>query len=262
MAKKPNKTIHKAKKIFAAPTRVADMSKINARAEEQNALMERRRKAASEERTALGIVALCFAILFFVFSMINSDKEAKLLEAQIGAANIQTSAMEATGEENMGGPSFNKGLAVLKEVQLERAKKEEAAKLSKSEMIMASRMPYTPNSPVVKSDKYDGYVAKVVDSTAYVYNLFEGNGITATGRRCTPITETVRTGRPYSVAVAQNPRLRAFPLGTRVIIDGIPGEGIVDDTGSAVVGIDIAFGSEDAAIQFGRRNVKVHYKAA
>lgn len=80
-----------------------------------------------------------------------------------------------------------------------------------------------------------------------------GVGITATGRKA--VAGDGSEANPHIVSV--DPRL--IPLGSRLYLDGY-GFGVAADTGSAIKGnrIDLLLGSHEAALQFGRRKLRVY----
>ncbi|MDI9639339.1 3D domain-containing protein [Kamptonema cortianum] len=84
-----------------------------------------------------------------------------------------------------------------------------------------------------------------MESTAYLPTDGGGHGITASGRRA-----------DFGV-VAVDPRV--IPLGTLLFVEGY-GFAIAADTGGAIKGnkIDVCLKSRRAAMQWGRRKVKVH----
>jgi resuscitation-promoting factor RpfB len=105
------------------------------------------------------------------------------------------------------------------------------------------RPPATGAGPGIEVSRGDRSL--VMAATAYAGGTGGAGWRTATG-----------TG-VYKGIVAVDPRV--IPLGTRLYIDGY-GPGLAADTGGAIKGnrIDLAFGSREEAIQFGRRTVTVH----
>jgi resuscitation-promoting factor RpfB len=106
------------------------------------------------------------------------------------------------------------------------------------------RSPTTGAGPGIEVSRGDRSL--VMSATAYAGGTGGAGWRTATG-----------TG-VYKGIVAVDPRV--IPLGTKLYIDGY-GPAIAADTGGAIKGnrIDLAFGSREEAIQFGRRTVTVHF---
>lgn len=106
-----------------------------------------------------------------------------------------------------------------------------------------------------------GNSRKVITMNASAYDLsFESTG-KRPGDRGYGITASGTQVRPGVVSVDPN----VIPLGTRLYIeslDGTPdyGNAVAEDTGGAIKGnkIDLFFSSRNAALNFGRRNVRVH----
>ena len=87
-----------------------------------------------------------------------------------------------------------------------------------------------------------------VESTAYTADCGGCSGITATGINL--------KANPNQKVISVDPSV--IPLGSKVWVEGY-GEAIAGDTGGAIKGnkIDIYMQSHDAAINWGRKNVKV-----
>jgi 3D (Asp-Asp-Asp) domain-containing protein len=91
-------------------------------------------------------------------------------------------------------------------------------------------------------------VAITVTATAYTPYCAGCSGVTATGINV--------KANPNARVIAVDPRI--IPLGSKVYIEGL-GEFIAADTGGAIKGyrIDVLMASKHAALQFGRKQLKI-----
>lgn len=106
-----------------------------------------------------------------------------------------------------------------------------------------------------------GNARKTITMAASAYDLsYESTG-KRPGDKYYGITASGTKARPGVVAV--DPRV--IPLGTKLYIESLDGSSdygyaVAEDTGGAIKGnrIDLFYSSRSAALNFGRRNVKVH----
>ena len=116
-----------------------------------------------------------------------------------------------------------------------------------------------PEPPKAEAKKPS--VKRVITMNASAYDLSYQSTGKRPGDRGYGITASGTKARPGVVAV--DPKV--IPLGTKLYIESLDGRAdygnaIAEDTGGAIKGnrIDLFFNSRSAALNFGRRNVKVH----
>lgn len=123
------------------------------------------------------------------------------------------------------------------------APKQAVKKEAKAAVAVAAPAP----KQETKKAEPSGYTF-TAEATAYTAYCVGCSGITRTGIDL--------RNNPHLKVIAVDPNV--IPLGSRVYVEGY-GEAIAGDTGGAIKGnrIDIFMPSKDAALSFGRQNVKV-----
>lgn len=133
----------------------------------------------------------------------------------------------------------------------------------KQEVVRKSRplvLAYGFSAPVsrgqVRSSR--AYANRAAEAAALVAQPGDGRVVTAVATAYTHTGNRTAIGiRPYQGVVAVDPRV--IPLGTKLYVEGY-GSAIAADTGGDIKGsrIDVFFDSRQQAINWGRRQVRVH----
>lgn len=173
------------------------------------------------------------------------DEQGSLIDQKIEELSIQKkqvdSLKETIEEDKKKQESYQKEIEKLKE-ELAYKKEQEALAKQLAKQQAATVQPSRSKSDVVTK-------SLVVEASGYIALCKEGcTGITATGMNL--------KDNPHAKVIAVDPRV--IPLGTKVYIPGY-GYAVAADTGGAIKGnkIDLHFPTEQAARQWGRKNVTI-----
>lgn len=122
------------------------------------------------------------------------------------------------------------------------------SKVTQSEVKGATKTSVTSNAPSETKPAATAAKELTMTSTAYTASCAGCSGITATGINL--------KANPNQKVISVDPNV--IPLGSKVWVEGY-GEAIAGDTGGAIKGnkIDIFIPSKQAAINWGRKEVKV-----
>ncbi|AEF92956.1 3D domain-containing protein [Desulfotomaculum nigrificans CO-1-SRB] len=140
------------------------------------------------------------------------------------------------------------------EVKRETIKKEMVRK--SRPLILAYGARVTVSRGQVRPSR--AYATRAAEAAALAQPIGNGRVVTAVATAYTHTGNRTATGiRPYVGVVAVDPRV--IPLGTKLYVEGY-GPAIAADTGGDIEGnrIDVFFDSRQQAMNWGRRQVKVH----